>query len=129
MRYFLLRLGLALILSVAFLVLFLYLVHRVKKAHLKHRLGYFSPVILAFVSALFIARQSGPMALDLLNIYRDQYQVKQVEVETVKVFHRCLMSDGDSYFYNGFKIKPEVGRTYQITYTKWSRYIIGIREI
>lgn len=127
--YFVFRLILSLGLSILLLSLLLYLARYCKLRNLKKKIAFFFPTILSIALLFQVLLGSGPKGLDFLPMVGSRYEVSQVEVVEIYSFHRVLMNDGVTYYYNGFSQTFEVGELYQISSTPWSHYIVEFKII
>lgn len=129
MGYFIFRWALSTVLSALLLLLLLHFSKYCKLRNLKKKIAFFFPTIVSIVLVIHVMSETGPKTLDLLRMAGNRYEVKQVKVLDVKPLHRVTMSDGLTYYFDGFSMQFEEGETYQISSTYWSHYIAEAKNI
>ncbi len=130
MGYFVFRAVLSFAISIVLLILLIKTSHKYKKENCKKPLQVFYPSICAVLLLVFALYSTAPKLLDTLAVARKAYSFKQVTVASRQALPGVLKTeDGGVYAYNPFTLELESGKSYNISYTPWQKYIINIAAI
>lgn len=124
--YFILRLIIAL--AVAGLLLYYFIRMMSKRLYLSadHPVMFFLPLLLSLVLTWFSATNVVPKMLDLKNLYHQNYKVATVEIRHRSKFWGTASGDREEFHYSPLFINLEEGKTYKISYTTYSHYIMSV---
>lgn len=92
-------------------------------------LGYLMPVFLTAVLIFFCLTQSVPRLLDTVAVISDICPTDEINLAQDKQDSRIALPDGQVLHYSRLQFTFAAGKTYQITYTPNSHFIIEVTEI
>lgn len=123
MVYFFINLGIHLLISSALLFIILRFVSNNQKRRNRRGISYLLPVILTIIFLYQAVTVSAPRILDSVYVIKSNYETIIGRVEKVEYLNHALVIDGESYYYNPFILKPQVGDRLQISYTPYAHYV------
>jgi hypothetical protein len=127
--FFVVSLILSLVLSGALLAALLHSFQINRERKNRRPISYLNPVFLTFVFLLIVIYLALPRMFDLVSILDRAYVIEEVRVDDGELGWNSLQ-DGERHFtFNPWQFKLEPGRTYRITYTPRSRFIIEASEM
>lgn len=130
MLYFIFRAALAFAFSLILTILLVFLSHRYRKENCRNPLQVFYPSLCALTLIAFSLYSTTPKLLDSLAVMRNAYSFKQVTVASRQALPGVLKTeDGGVYNYNPFSLQIELGKSYNISYTPWQKFIINIAAV
>lgn len=92
-------------------------------------LSYLLPVFLTGVLIYFSLTQSVPRLLDTVAMISDTCPTDEISLAQDNHDSRIALPDGQVLHYSRLQFTFAAGKTYQITYTPNSHYIIEVTEI
>jgi len=123
MIYFFINLCIHLLVSFCILLMILHFVAKNKHRRNKKGISFLLPVVLTLIFVFQVLRISAPRVLDTVYIIKNNFQTVSGQVESVGFLNHALVMDGETYYYNPFIYKPEVGDSLKISYTPFAHYI------
>jgi len=92
-------------------------------------LSYLTPVLLTLVLLYISMTQAVPRVLDVVTIFANTCTVEEVVARQEGIHWQSLDVGGRKFYYNQWQYQFNHGRTYRISYTPRSHYIIEVTEI
>lgn len=130
MTYFVIRAIVSFGISFLLLLLLIRNSSKFKKEKCKKPIQVYYPSIFAALFLIFVLYSTTPKLFDTLAVLRNAYSFKQVTVASRQALPGVLKTvDGEVYHYNPFTLRLESGKTYNVSYTPWQKYIMNISAI
>lgn len=92
-------------------------------------ISFLMPVILMAVFMLTTLYLTVPRSLDTVSLLTNNYAIEEISVDSGDIGWNSLTDGTRVFFYNQDRFHPEGGKTYRISYTPHSLYIVGMTEV
>lgn len=127
MGYLIVRFIVDMIITAALLWLLIMSSRRSHPQQARHPLQMLLPSLVALLLLIQVLTQSGPKAVDLIRPGAQGAPAATIEVESTSwPLGRLRATDDSQYYFNPFKLHPESGERYTLTYMPLSRYVVKI---
>ncbi len=129
MIYFTLSMLLSLVLSGALLAL---LIRRLKTNwDRKNRfpISFLAPIALTAIFLILTVYVTLPRVLDTIHMIEKSYVIEEVKIDSDSIGWSTLEVDGKLYYFNQWRYHPETGKTYRLSFTPNSRFIVFMDEV
>jgi len=95
-----------------------------------HRpISYLTPVLLTLVFLGLTLILTVPRLLDTVPLLAADYVIEEISPEQSDINWSTLNSGSRRFFFNQWQWQPEAGKSYRISYTPHSRYIVEMIEV
>ena len=91
-------------------------------------IGYLTPVLLMAAFILLSTYLTAPRLLDTVAMVTHDYETETVTLQRENISWSSLDTKDKRFYFNQWQHHPEAGKTYKITYTPHSRYIVDMNE-
>ena len=92
-------------------------------------LSYLTPVLLTVVLLYLSITQTLPRLLDTVAVIAKTCTVEEVNIQAADIHWNVLQNGARKFYYNQRQYTLTAGRTYRISYTPRSHYIIEVTEV
>ncbi len=129
MLFFLLSLLLSLAISGALLASLIKSLQINWERRNRRPISYMAPVVLTAVFIWLTASLTVPRLLDTVSIMTRTYVIEEVTLGQADISWSTLYSNDRRFFFNQWQFEPVADKTYRISYTPRSRYIVEMTEV
>lgn len=127
--YFVFRLIVDLVLSIALLYALIWASKAFKKERAKKAYVIYIPTVISLILILQVIFFTAPKLMDGLKLLNGQSSFKQIEVAEKRSLPGGITdTDGEAYYYNPISFKAEVGEVISVRYLPSSRFIVQIEN-
>ena len=92
-------------------------------------ISFLMPVFLMIVFMLTTLYLTVPRLLDSVYLLNNNYSIEEIQISNGDIGWNSLTDGTRVFFYNQTRFHPENGKTYRISYTPNSLYIVSMTEV
>jgi hypothetical protein len=91
--------------------------------------SFLTPVILTGLFILLSLYLTVPRLLDTVSMASGSYIIEEISLSNGDIGWNSLNSGQRSFFYNQWRFHPATGKTYRVSFTPHSLYIVSMSEV
>lgn len=129
MLYFSLSLLLSILLSSALLAVLIMSLKINWSRKNRRPLSFLTPILLTILFIVMTMYVMVPRVLDAVSMVNKSYNIEVIRVSDDDIGWSTLQNDRRTFYFNQWRYDFQTGKTYQISYTPNSRFIVFADEV